>query len=147
MKRIDSILESSFFTSNKFRNHFKDFIETRINVSNNLNLTLTNLPLNYVFNKNGNFDEEICTHVRDAKFYIGFDHDAEDKVLQKLFFIFLIYSLNKYPDIDSWTDFINSDEQTKTKTIRNGIDEVWKDFHIRIIKNELDQKFEVNDPF
>jgi hypothetical protein len=147
MTRINSILESSLLKSNTFRKHFKVFIEIKLRISNNHDVSLTNLPLNYVFNTSGNFDEEICTHIRDAKIYINFDHDAEDKVLQKLIFLFFIYSLQHYPDIDSWTDFINKDKNTKTKIINKGIDQVWSDFQSSIIKKELDQKFVGNDPF
>jgi hypothetical protein len=147
MTRINSILESSLFTSNKCRKQLKEFIEIKLRISNNHDLLLTNLPLNYVFNTSGNFDEEICIHIRDAKMYIGFDHDAEDKVLQKLIFLFLIYSLQHYPDIDSWTDFINSDKHTKTQIIKNGIDEVWSNFQSSIIKKEINQKSEGNLPF
>lgn len=147
MTRIDSILESSLLKSNTFRKHFKVFIEIKLRISNNQDVLLTNLPLNYVFNTSGNFNEEICTHIRDAKMYIGLEHDAEDKVLQKLIFLFLIYSLQHYPDADSWTNFINSDKHTKTETIKNGIDKVWCDFQSSMIKKELDQEFEGNDPF
>lgn len=147
MTRIDSILESSLLKSNTFRKHFQGFIEIQLRISNNNDVMLTNLPLNYVFDTSGKFDEEICIHVRNAKFYIGFEHDAEDKVLQKLIFLFLIYSLQHYPDADSWTNFINSDKHTKTQTIKNGIDKVWCDFQSSIIKKELDQEFEGNYPF
>jgi hypothetical protein len=147
MTRIDSILESYFFKSNRFRKIFKAFIETKLRISDNHDVSLTNLPLNYVFNTSGNFNEEICTHIRDAKMFIDFEHDAGDKVLQKLFFLFLIYSLQHYPDIDSWTEFINKDQNTKRQTIKNGIDKVWGDFQSSLIKKELDQEFEDNDPF
>jgi hypothetical protein len=147
MTRINSILESSLLKSNTFRKHFKVFIEIKLRISNNHDVSLTNLPLNYVFNTSGNFDEEIYTHIRDAKIYINFDHDAEDKVLQKLFFLFLIYSLQHYPDIDSWTEFINKDKNTKTKIIKKGIDQVWSNFQSSLIKKELVQEFEGNDPF
>jgi len=147
MTRINSILESSFLKSNTFRKNFKVFIEIKLRISNNHDVSLTNLPLNYVFNTSGNFDEEIYTHIRDAKIYINFDHDAEDKVLQKLFFLFLIYSLQHYPDIDSWTEFINKDKNTKTKIIKKGIDQVWSNFQSSLIKKELVQEFEGNDPF
>jgi hypothetical protein len=147
MTRINSILESSLLKSNTFRKHFKVFIEIKLRISNNHDVSLTNLPLNYVFNTSGNFDEEIYTHIRDAKIYINFDHDAEDKVLQKLFFLFLIYSLQHYPDIDSWTEFINKDKNTKIKIIKKGIDQVWSNFQSSLIKKELVQEFEGNDPF
>jgi hypothetical protein len=147
MTRIDSILESYLFKSYGFRKFFKAFIETKLRISDNHDVSLTNLPLNYVFNTSGNFNEEICTHIRDAIKFIDPEHDAGDKVLQKLFFLFLIYSLQHYPDIDSWTEFINKDQNTKRQTIKNGIDKVWGDFQSSLIKKELDQEFEDNDPF
>jgi hypothetical protein len=147
MTRIDSILESYLFKLNTFRKIFKAFIETKLRISDNHDVSLTNLPLNYVFNTSGNFNEEICTHIRDAIKFIDPEHDAGDKVLQKLFFLFLIYSLQHYPDIDSWTEFINKDQNTKRQTIKNGIDKVWGDFQSSLIKKELDQEFEDNDPF
>jgi hypothetical protein len=146
MTRVDSILESPFLKSNRMRKFFKVFIEDRLRISDNHDVLLTNLPLNYVINTSGNFNEEICTHIRDAKIFIDFDHNAGDKVFQKLFFLFLIYSLQHYPDIDSWTEFINKDQNTKRQTIKNGIDKVWGDFQSRLIENELDQEFEDNDP-
>jgi hypothetical protein len=147
MTRIDSILEGYLFKSYGFRKLFKAFIEMSLRISDNHDVSLTNLPLNYVFNTSGNFNEEICTHIRDAIKFIDPEHDAGDKVLQKLFFLFLIYSLQHYPDIDSWTEFINKDQNTKRQTIKNGIDKVWGDFQSSLIKKELDQEFEDNDPF
>lgn len=137
MSRINSILETNFITHPRFRNILKSFIEVRLKIRNHPEVFINNLPLNYVFDTSGNFKNEICMHIKEAKLYIDFEHDANDKILQRLIFLFLIYSLNRYPDIDSWTDFINENEQAKTNEITYGINIVWVDFQRQLINTEL----------
>ena len=144
MPRINSILETNFFTDPRWRNILKRYIEIRFGIRNHHEVFINNLPINYVFDTNGNFKNEICIVIEEAVQFINFDHDINDRILQRLIFLFLIYSLKRYPDIDSWTDFINQNDQTKINEITNGINLVWGEFQRELINDQLIGENEYN---
>ena len=147
MLRINSILSCNLFTNYKWRGVLKGFIDLRLNIYDNPEVFLNNLPISYIFDQNGHFKHEICMHLRDAKMFIGFEHDANDKEIQKLIFLFLIYSLNEYPDNESWTDFITMNEETKSQEIIDGINLVWSGFQQQLINYNLMNEFDANDNY
>ena len=127
------------------------FIESKLNIYDNTEISLINLPIDYVFDPSGNFKDKICMHIRDAVNLMGmsveFEPHINDKILQKLIFLFLINSLNKYPENESWAEFIKMDEQTRAKEIIDGISLVWSDYQSQIISNQLSNEFDPNGAY
>ena len=71
MSRINSILSSKFFTHNQYRLIVNKFIESKFNIYDNTEISLINLPIDYVFDPSGNFKDKICMHIRDAVNLMG----------------------------------------------------------------------------
>ncbi len=129
MNRINSILETSLFSNNRYRKLLVKFLETRLNVSLEQSRTYSS----YFDKANLMLKYNVVEAIRDSKIYIGFEHDAKDPILQTMIFLFLFYSVEKFPDVENWNTFYNQPEDVKLDTIREGIIETWKYFQESII--------------
>ena len=100
-------------------------------------IDLTNLPL-HVFYDNFKLEEVTYNTLERANSLSLFEHDTNDKKIQKLFFIILIYSIEKYPDQDSWELFLNNKTaEEKTIEISNGAKATWIRFQNELMTNWL----------
>ena len=136
MPRINLILESPLFTDFSMRNGLKIFIETKLNIFQNPEVLIKKLPIDFVFSM-GAIKPEIINAIIEARPFINFEHDASDERLQILFFLFLIYSLNQFPDKASWISFLNETDEIKTEHIIEGVSRVWLDFQKQLIHYDL----------
>jgi len=137
MTKIDLILKTPLFANNNFRDSLQVFIESQLTDVYNKKIDLKNIDAFLIFNTSYNLQDEISIAVRNAKVYIDFSHNAGDKILQNLIFLFLLYSLEKYPDNESWIDFLRENDDVKSKIIQNGITDVWLKLQSNLILNDL----------
>ena len=107
MARVDLILETRLFTNNNFRTILIEFVNTGLQIDLNFEEGLNNIPYSVIFNNENILKEEISSRIRMAKIYIDFDHNSNDKILQNLIFLFLVFSINEYPNNTEWEIFLN----------------------------------------
>lgn len=134
MGRIHSILSSSFFKNEKNRDFLIQFVEKKLNVS----ITAFRNYQPYFELATFNLKEEVIEAINHSKMYINFEHDASDKTLQKMIFLFLFYSVEKFPNMESWTAFYNEREEVKIEIIKKGIVTTWSYFQISIMSDLLE---------
>lgn len=133
MTCINSLLESPLFSDFRMRNRLKIFIETKLGLE-----TITSKDFNDRYRAEYFFNLYFLTDIiRDAKDYINFEHDVYDPELQTLFFLFLIHSLNQFPDEASWISFLDEADEIKTQHIIEGVSKVWLDFQTQLIQGML----------
>ena len=130
MNRLDFILNSLLFSNKGVRKMFKALFELE-------KIDLTNVPL-HVFNDDFKLEEVTSNTLELANSLSLFEHNTNDKKIQKLFFIILIYSIEKYPDQHSWELFLNNKTaEEKTIEISSGAKETWIRFQNELINNWL----------
>jgi hypothetical protein len=113
---------------------FESEFSRRLNIENE-NIDLTNLPL-YLSGENFELEELIPDALELANSLSLFEHNTNDKKIQKLFFIILIYSIEKYPDQHSWELFLNNKTaEEKTIEISSGAKETWIKFQNELMNN------------
>lgn len=148
MSRVDSILKTILFTNNNFRRTLIAFIEDCFSRDLNIQCGLNNIPYSAIFNNNNVLREEISLRIRDAKPFIGFEHDTKDKLLQNLIFLFLVFSINEYPSNSEWEIFLNQPHDVKRITLMNGVKKIWMSYQEQMIENNLKSDTIVEDfPF
>jgi hypothetical protein len=137
MARVDSILETRLFTNNNFRNGLIAFVETGLKNDLNFQEGLNNIPYSVIFNRENILKEEISLRIRNAKILIDFDHNSNDKILQNLIFLFLIFCSNEYPSNNEWESFLNETYDFKRAAILKGINNIWLSYQEQLIKDNL----------
>ena len=137
MARVDSILETRLFTNNNFRNGLIAFVETGLKNDLNFQKGLNNIPYSVIFNRGNILKEEISLRIRNAKILIDFDHNSNDKILQNLIFLFLVFSINEYPNNTEWESFLNEPYDFKRAAILKGINNIWLSYQEQLIKDNL----------
>ena len=137
MNKVDLILETILFTKNNFRALLAAFLEECLSRDFHIQVELNNLPSAVIFNDNNVLREEIGLRIKDAKPYIGFEHDTNDKLLQNLIFLFLVFSINEYPSNDEWESFLNQPHDVKRNIIITGIKKIWMSYQEEIIEKNL----------
>jgi hypothetical protein len=137
MNKVDLILETILFTKNKFRGLLAAFLQDCLSRDFHIQVELNNLPCAVIFNDNNVLREEISLRIREAKPNIGFEHDTNDKLLQNLIFLFLVFSINEYPSNDEWESFLNQTHDVKRNIIMTGIKKIWMSYQEEIIENNL----------
>ena len=148
MSKVDSILGTILFTRNNFRGILIAFLEDCLSRDFHIHIELNNLPCTAIFNKNNVLKKEISIRIREAKPFIGFEHDTNDKLLQNLIFLFLVFSINEYPSNKEWESFLNQPQDVKKNIIMNGIKKIWMSYQEKIIENNLNSDTIVDDlPF
>ena len=140
MSRINWILNSSLISRPELRDKFLIFLEKKFIINNKKN-SLIDLPLRRIFDRFGNFKIEICNYILETKVYLFFDHNANDKTLQKLIFLFLIYTQNKYPDRKSWDDFLTMSQESQQWEITQGLQIMWINLQRQMIVNTTSLDF------
>ena len=134
MPRIDSILETELFNNRQYKRLLINFVET------SLNNDLGNLPYAVIFDTLSDryqLKNEISEIIRNCSPYIGFEHNTEDKILQDLIFLFLIFCRNEYTIDNEWESFLNEPYDFKRTTVINGIKKVWLDYQEQLIIDDL----------
>jgi hypothetical protein len=139
MSRINSILSTSLFIDQNSRNSLKKFIETKLDVI----LTKDRTYHSYFNITNFTLKDEVYEAIRESKMFINFEHDASDRTLQKMIFLFLFYSVEQFPDQASWISFYNEEEDTRISTIREGIISNWICFQEAMLNHELDNNHDL----
>ena len=134
MSRINWILNSSLISKPELRDKFLIFLEEKF-IINNQKKSLNDLPLRRILDRFGNFKIEICNYILEAKVYLFFEHNAHDKTLQKLIFLFLRYTQHKYPDRKSWDDFLTKAQESQYLEITQGLKMVWINLQRQMIVN------------
>lgn len=142
MPKVNLILGTSLFTEGNLRELLRKFIESQLTSVFNETIDLTNLDSSLILKKDCSLKGEIALAIRNAKIYINFIHDASDKIFQNSIFLFLIYSYSKFPDKQSWINFLNEKEEDKYKIIQNGVTEVWMQLQSDSISNRLNGEIE-----
>jgi hypothetical protein len=121
MNKVDLILETILFTKNKFRGVLAAFLEDCLSRDFHIQVQLNNLPSAVIFNNNNVLREEIGLRIKDAKPFIGFEHDTNDKLLQN----------------DEWESFLNQPHDVKRNIIITGIKKIWMSYQEEIIEKNL----------
>jgi hypothetical protein len=129
MNRINSILTTSLFLDNRYRRLLVEFLQTRLNVS----LATSRTYSSYFDTAKLTLKDDVVKAIRDSRLYIGFEHQANDQTLQTMIFLFLFYSVEKFPDIETWNTFYNQPEDVKYNAVREGIIETWQYFQESMI--------------
>jgi hypothetical protein len=141
MARVDSILETRLFTNNNFRNGLIAFVETGLKNDLNFQEGLNNIPYSVIFNRENILKEEISLRIRNAQIFIAFYHDSNDKILQNLIFLFLIFCSNEYPSNNEWESFLNEPYDFKRAAILEGINKIWLSYQEQLIKDNLHAEY------
>lgn len=142
MNRIDSILETPLMSNERYRKGLIEFIEKKISSNLNHQYQLTNIPFHF-FQNSTELRTILKEAFEDSINYINFTHTSKDYILQKLIFIFLIYSVSKYPDEESWSKFMNvSSNEQKAIEISEGISHYWSKIQNHIITNWIENDFD-----
>lgn len=136
MSKINWILTSQLTSHPRMRDVFLRFLETRFEIDNHVN-SLSELPLNRIFDSVGNFRPEIYQYLIKSKAYLSFEHNGNDKSLQKLIFLFLRFTQQKYPDRNSWETFLAQSMESQEEEISQGIETMWLEMQRQIIQNEM----------
>ena len=137
MARLDSILETRLFTNKKLRKGFIAFLESKLQNDLNFQEGLNNIPYSVIFNNENILKEEISLWIKNAKILIDFDHNSNDKILQKLIFLFLVFSINEYPNDTEWESFLNEPYDFKRAAILRGINNIWLSYQEQLIEDNL----------
>jgi hypothetical protein len=137
MTRIYWILNSALVSHPKMRRNFIPAIEKQLNIDEGLD-SLVNLPLNRIFDHVGNFRIEIFNSILGANAYFNIlEQNENDRVLQKLIFLFLRYTQHKYPDLNSWEGFLTRSRESQLEEINREIETMWLDMQSQIITDEI----------
>jgi len=136
MSRIDWILNSTLISQPRLRDIFIRLLETQLNLDREID-SLINLPLNRIFDDVGNLKIEILDSISASKRYLSFEHNENDRLLQKLIFLFLRYTQHKYPDMNSWEAFSYKTRESQRKEIVREIQMMWLDMQSRNITDEI----------
>ncbi len=148
MSKVDLILGTRLFENNQFRRLLIKYLEDCLSIDFHIQVELNNLPYAVIFNDNNILREEISIRIREAKPFIGFEHDTKDKLLQNLIFLFLVFSINEYPSDSEWESFLNQSNDIKKNIIMTGIKKIWLSNQEEIIEDNLNNNDNVNDlPF
>ncbi len=148
MSKVDLILGTRLFANNQFRRLLIKYLEDCLSIDFHIQVELNNLPYAVIFNDNNILREEISIRIREAKPFIGFEHDTKDKLLQNLIFLFLVFSINEYPSDSEWESFLNQSNDIKKNIIMTGIKKIWLSHQEEIIEDNLNNNDNVNDlPF
>jgi hypothetical protein len=141
MPRINSIIATSLFTKNNFRRKLVKYLETSCSVSFNEERT----HHHYFAGENFTLSSSVLVALSDSNKYIGLDIDETDKNMQTMIFVFLIYSLNEFPDDESWTHFLNQTEDYKIDKVKGGIVNTWKNFQGTMMTDRLNDEYAIDD--
>lgn len=137
MTRINWILNSALVSHPMMRRNFISAIEKQLNIEEGLD-SLVNLPLNRIFDQVGNFRIEIFNSISDANPYFDIlEQNEDDRVLQKLIFLFLSYTQREYPDLNSWEGFLTKSRESQLEEINREIETMWLDMQRQIVANEI----------
>ena len=136
MSRINWILNSTLISQPRLRDIFIRLIETQLNLDREID-SLINLPLNRIFDDLGNLKIEILDSITASKRYLSFEHDENDRLLQKLIFLFLRYTQHKYPDMNSWEAFSCETRESQREEIVGEIQVMWLDMQSRNMTDEM----------
>jgi hypothetical protein len=136
MSRIDWILNSTLISQPRLRDIFIRLLETQLNLDREID-SLINLPLNRIFDDVGNLKIEILDSISASKRYLSFEHNENDRLLQKLIFLFLRYTQHKYPDMNSWEAFSYKTRESQREEIVREIQMMWLDMQSRNITDEI----------
>lgn len=137
MARLDSILETRLFTNNNFRKLLIQFVETKVENDLDYQVNLNNIPYFVIFNNENVLKEEISLWITNAKPFLDFDHNSNDKILQNLIFLFLVFSINEYPNDTEWESFLNEPYDFKRAAIWRGINNIWLSYQEQLIGDNL----------
>lgn len=137
MSRIDLLLNSALFQNARMRTALKTLIETRLNQVENQDFSITEFPIDMIFS-NGLFNDEICLSIRDSKYYIDYEHQADDKIFQKIVFLSLIYSYNEFNQDQAWVEFLKEDYAYKRNKVTTGINRIWNNLQCLNIIREME---------
>ena len=137
MARVDLILETRLFTNNNFRTILIEFVNTGLQIDLNFEEGLNNIPYSVIFNNENILKEEISLRIRNAKILIDFDHNSNDKILQNLIFLFLVFSINEYPNNTEWEIFLNEPYDFKRAAILQGVNKIWLSYQEQLIEDNL----------
>jgi hypothetical protein len=137
MSRIDLLLNSALFQNARMRTALKTLIETRLNQVENQDFSITEFPIDMIFS-NGLFNDEICLSIRDSKYYIDYEHHADDKIFQKIVFLSLIYSYNEFNQDQAWVEFLKEDYAYKRDKVTTGINRIWNNLQCLNIIREME---------
>jgi hypothetical protein len=125
MTRINSILQSNLFSHGRFRGVYVEIFERCFSEKIGSDISFVDIPYS-VFQSNFEIEKVLSNAFTYFKNQLIFDHSPTDYELKKLFFIFLIYSVEKYPDRESWTNFLTeTSEDSKIQVITEGVTLIW----------------------
>ena len=136
MTRIYWILNSTLISQPRLRDIFIRLLETQLNLDREID-SLRNLPLNRIFDDVGNLKMEILDSITASKRFLSFEHDENDRLLQKLIFLFLRYTQREYPDLNSWEGFLTKSRESQLEEINREIETMWVDMQRQIVANEI----------
>jgi hypothetical protein len=136
MSRINWILNSTLISQPRLRDIFIRLLEIQLNLDRGID-SLMNLPLNRIFDDIGNLKFEILDSITASKRYLSFEHDENDRLLQKLIFLFLRYTQHKYPDMNSWEAFSCESRESQREEIVSEIQMMWLEMQSRKITDEM----------
>jgi hypothetical protein len=135
MTRINSILQSNLFSNGRFRGIYIEIFERCFSEKIGSDISFLDIPYS-VFLSNFGIEKVLSNAFTYLKNYQIFEHSPVDNELRKLFFIFMIYSKETYPDLVSWTNFLDeSSEDYKKQVIIEGIKVIWTRFQKDIISD------------
>lgn len=120
MTRFESLLKTPLFENPTMRSKLKKMLEKGLCHLTKEEIDLRNEDVLAILSEDI-LRNEICRIIRNSKFYINFEHDASDKILQKYIFVAVLFSYSEFSDDQSWTKFVESEINSKKNQTWDGI--------------------------
>lgn len=123
------------FTNAAFRTTLEKFIPKYLN-DDELFVDINKLLL-VMYDENNNIKNTIEASILYSKVYVGFEHEANDAVLQRLIFYALVFSFYHYPTQDGWKSFLELPADEKMVKTREGISLIASTLLIKDLEKKL----------
>jgi|LakMenEpi03Aug12_release.lakeMendotaPanAssembly.Ray.scaffolds.fasta_scaffold346228_2 hypothetical protein len=124
MTRFESLLKTPLFENPTMRSKLKKMLEKGLCYLTKEEIDLRNEDVLAILSEDI-LRNEICRIIRDSKFYINFEHESSDKILQKYVFMSLLFSYREFSDEKAWEKFLQLDHDLKKAQLLDGILTLW----------------------
>jgi hypothetical protein len=135
MSRLNTLTNLQLFTDARYRLIIKKFIQTDLN-DDKLFENIDHL-IYAIYDEKSNVNKAIEESILKSKLYVGFEHDANDSVLQRLIFYSVIFSFQKYPKEDEWVKFVELPDDEKIAHLFDGITLIASTLLMRDLEKKL----------
>ena len=140
MSRLITLTNLQLFTDARYRLILKKFIQTDLD-DDQLFENIDHL-VHAIYDEKSNVNKAMEESILRSKLYVGFEHEANDSVLQRLVFYSIIFAFQKYPQEDEWIMFIELPEDEKMAKLYDGINLVASTLLMKDLEKKLTSEYD-----